>query len=48
MGKYSVLDHGIVPTFGRADLEQNISPYRPPSHAIIQCVMMLDTINKIK
>ena len=39
-GKYSVLDLGIVPPFGRADtvnLEQNISRYCPPSHAIIQC-----------
>ena len=31
-GKYSVLDLGIVPPFGRADtvdLKQNISPYCP-------------------
>ena len=38
MGKYSVLNLSIVPPFSRADtvdLERNISPYCPPSHAII-------------
>ena len=38
MGKYSVLWFCIVPPFGRANtatLELNISPYCPPSHAII-------------
>ena len=37
---YSVLDLGIVPPFSRADtvnLEQNIPPYFPPSHAIYHC-----------
>ena len=38
MGKYSVFNLGILPPFGRADtvdLERNISPYCPPSIAII-------------
>ena len=38
MGKYSVLGLCIVPPCGRANtatLELNISPYCPPSHAII-------------
>ena len=37
-GKYSVLDLGIIPPFGRADtvdLKWNISPYCPPSPAKI-------------
>ena len=44
MGKYSVLGLCIVPPCGRANtatLELNISPYCPPSHAIIYIYVSL-------
>ena len=41
MGEFSILDLGIVPPCGRADmvdLKRNISPYCPPSHVhVIIC-----------